>query len=452
MPRELITVQAGQCGNSIGSQFWEYLCKDHGIGKDGTLEDHAVGVDAGDRKDVFFYQADDEHYVPRAILVDMEPRVIANVMSGPYKNLYNPENIYTSKDGSGAGNNWAMGYSAAEKVSEELVDMIDREADGSDSLEGFQLLHSIAGGTGSGTGSFLLERLKEHFPKKIVQTYSVFPNSEETSDVVVQPYNSVLAIKRLVQEADSVIALDNAALSRIAADRLHSLDSSYDQQNQLVSTVMGAATRTLRYPGYMNNDLTGIVSSLIPTPRAHFLMTSYTPFTSDTIDRGKMTMKTSVLDVMRRLLQPKNRMVSIQGASKSSCYISILNLIQGDVDPREVHKSLLRIRERDLANFITWGPASIQVALTKKSPFAANTHRVSGLMLANHTGMGALLKRTVMQYDRLKNRNAFLEGYKKEAMFKDNLDEFDDAKECVVELMAEYKAAEQDYAGMPPEA
>lgn len=255
MPRELITIQAGQCGNQIGSQFWEHLCKDHGIAQDGTLEDFAVGVDAGDRKDVFFYQADDEHYVPRAILVDMEPRVIANIRTGPYKNLYNPENIYTSKDGSGAGNNWAMGYAAGEKVADELIDMIDREADGSDSLEGFQLIHSIAGGTGSGVGSFLLERVKEHFPKKVIQTFSVFPNSEETSDVVVQPYNSVLAIKRLVQEADSVVALDNAALARIAADRLNVSDSSYSQQNQLVSTVMGAATRTLRFPGYMHNDL-----------------------------------------------------------------------------------------------------------------------------------------------------------------------------------------------------
>lgn len=182
-------------------------------------------------------------------------------------------------------------------------------------------------------------------------------------------------------------------------------------------------------------------------------MTSYTPFTSDTIDRGKMTMKTSVLDVMRRLLQPKNRMVSIQGASKDSCYISILNLIQGDVDPREVHKSLLRIRERELATFIPWGPASIQVALTKKSPFSANTHRVSGLMLANHTGMGALVKRTVMQYDRLKNRNAFLEGYKKERMFRDGLEEFDDARECVVDLMNEYKAAErEDYITGGPDS
>lgn len=28
----------------------------------------------GDRKDVFFYQADDERYIPRALLIDLEPR------------------------------------------------------------------------------------------------------------------------------------------------------------------------------------------------------------------------------------------------------------------------------------------------------------------------------------------------------------------------------------------
>lgn len=46
---------------------------------------------------------------------------------------------------------------------------------------------------------------------------------------------------------------------------------------------MSAATTTLRYPGYMNNDLVGMIASLIPTPRCHYLMTSYTPFTSDQV-------------------------------------------------------------------------------------------------------------------------------------------------------------------------
>jgi tubulin gamma len=66
-----------------------------------------------------------------------------------------------------------------------------------------------------------------------------------------------------------------------------------------------------------------------------------------------------VLEVMRRLLQPKNIMVST--STKRGCYMSILNIVQGDVDPTQVHKALQRIRERRLVNFIPWGPAGIQV-------------------------------------------------------------------------------------------
>ncbi|ORX89569.1 tubulin-domain-containing protein [Basidiobolus meristosporus CBS 931.73] len=443
MPREIITLQAGQCGNQIGVEFWSQLCAEHGINKDGILEDFAVeGVD---RKDVFFYQADDDHYIPRAILVDLEPRVINNITSSEYANLYNPENIFVSKDGGGAGNNWAHGYGQGDKIYEEVFDMLDREAEGSESLEGFMLLHSIAGGTGSGLGSFLLEKLNDRFPKKLIQTYSVFPNNEEVSDVVVQPYNSILSLKRLTQNADSVVVLDNGALTRIAVDKLHIETPTFAQTNQLVSTVMSASTTTLRYPGYMNNDLVGLIASLIPTPKCHYLMTSYTPFTSDAGDMSKAVRKTTVLDVMRRLLQPKNKMVSTN-PSKKSCYISALNIIQGEADPTEVHKSLLRIRERRLAQFIPWGPASIQVALTRKSPYVQTQHRVSGLMLANHTSIASLFKRVCDQYDRLRKRNAFIDRYKQEAIFSDGLDEFDDSREVVQDLIDEYRACENpDY-------
>jgi len=197
------------------------------------------------------------------------------------------------------------------------------------------LLHSIAGGTGSGLGSFLLERLNDRFPKKLIQTYSVFPDTVNSGDVVVQPYNSLLSLRRLTQNADSVVVLDNGALTRIAADILHVQAPSFEQTNQLVSTVMSASTMTLRYPGYMHNDLVGIVASLIPTPRCHFLQTSYTPFTGDNIEDSRTVRKTTVLDVMRRLLQPKNRMVSTT-PGKNSCYISILNIIMGEADPTDV--------------------------------------------------------------------------------------------------------------------
>lgn len=78
---------------------------------------------------------------------------------------------------------------------------------------------------------------------------SVFPNQSESSDVVVQPYNSLLTLKRLTHHADAVHVLDNTALDRIAVERLHVENPSFAQINSLVSTVMAASTTTLRYPG-----------------------------------------------------------------------------------------------------------------------------------------------------------------------------------------------------------
>jgi tubulin gamma len=55
-------------------------------------------------------------------------------------------------------------------------------------------------------------------------------------------------------------------------------------------------------------------------------------------------------------------------------------------------------------------------------------NKVSGLMISNHTSMAQLFSRTLNQYDKLRKRNAFLDQYCKEPMFKDNLDEFDSAR------------------------
>lgn len=440
--REVITVQVGQCGNQIGTEFWKQLCAEHGIQPNGIVEEFAT-EGAGDRKDVFFYQADDDQYIPRALLIDLEPRVINTIQTSQYRNLYNPENIFVAPTGGGAGNNWGSGYQQGQEREEELMEMIEREADGSDSLEGFSLCHSVAGGTGSGLGSYILECLNDRFPKKLIQTYSVFPNQQE-GDVVVQPYNALLAMKRLTLNADSVVVLDNTALNKVAEDRLHVENPTFQQVNSLVSTVMAASTSTLRYPGYMNNDLVGLTASLIPTPTCHFLLTGYTPLTVLDGNRtaGSKVRKTTVLDVMRRLLQSKNQMVSVP--TRNGMYMSILNVIQGEVDPTQVHKSLQRIRERGLAEFIRWGPASVQVALSRRSPYLKTENRVSGLMLANHTSIRTLFKRTVAQYDRLRKRNAFLEPYKRTKPFSGGLEEFDESREVVQELIDEYEAAESD--------
>jgi tubulin gamma len=439
MPREIITLQVGQCGNQVGTEFWKRLCAEHGISSDGTLESFAT-PEAGDRKDVFFYQADDDHYVPRALLLDLEPGVINGIRS-QYKNLYNEENVFISSDGGGAGNNWARGYNLAESVYEDIMEMLDREADGSDSLEGFTLCHSIAGGTGSGMGSYLLERLSDRYPKKLIQTYSVFPDPR-AGDVVVQPYNSLLTLKRLILHADSVVVLDNTALNQVATERLRIEQPTFAHTNALVSTVMAASTTTLRYPGYMNNNLVSIVASLVPTPRCHFLMTGYTPITIDQQQQVGVR-KTSVLDVMTRLLNPKNLMVSAD--TRKGCYLSLLNIIQGEVDPLQVHEALNRIQSRKLVKFMPWGPSSIQVALSKKSPYIKSQNRVSGLMLANHTSITSLFEVILKQYKQLRSRGAYLQNYAKEhPMFENSFEEFDVSAAVVQELIEEYAASERD--------
>ncbi|KAL0866130.1 hypothetical protein Bca101_045248 [Brassica carinata] len=372
-------------------EFWKQLCLEHGISKDGILEDLATQVR-------FVLRRPDD-------LIDLEPGVINGIQNGEYRNLYNHENIFVADHGGGAGNNWASGYHQGKGVEEEIMDMIDREADGSESLEGSAtpLLVAVA------------QTLNDRYSKKLVQTYSVFPNQMETSDVVVQPYNSLLTLKRLTLNADCVVFLDNTALNRIAVERLHLTDPTFAQTNSLVSTMMSASTTTLRYPGYMNNDLVGLLASLIATPRCHFLMTGYTPLTVE--------------------CQTKNVMVSSYARKKEASqakYISILDIIQGEDDPSQVRESLRRIRERKLVNFIVWGPASIQV---------------SGLMLASHTSIRHLFSKCLSQYEKLRKKQAFLDNYRKFPMFADNdLSEFDEARDIIESLVDEYKVCESpDY-------
>ena len=74
---------------------------------------------------------------------------------------------------------------------------------------------------------------------------------------------------------------------------------------------------------------------------------------------------------------------------------------------------------------------AFQVALSRKSPYVQTSHRVSGLMMANHTSISCLFERACKQYDKLRKREAFLDQFKKEPMFAENFDEMDVSREVV---------------------
>lgn len=54
--------------------------------------------------------------------------VINGIQTSDIRNLFNPENIFISKEGGGAGNNWASGFTQGEQVQETLLDMIGRDS------------------------------------------------------------------------------------------------------------------------------------------------------------------------------------------------------------------------------------------------------------------------------------------------------------------------------------
>uniref|UniRef100_A0ACB8FW14 Uncharacterized protein n=1 Tax=Sphaerodactylus townsendi TaxID=933632 RepID=A0ACB8FW14_9SAUR len=86
---------------------------------------------------------------------------------------------------SGAGNNWAKGhYTEGAELVDSVLDVIRKESKSCDCLQGFQLTHSLGGGTGSGMGTLLISKIREEYPDRIMNTFSVMP-SPKVSDTVV---------------------------------------------------------------------------------------------------------------------------------------------------------------------------------------------------------------------------------------------------------------------------
>ena len=80
--REIVHLQAGQCGNQIGAKFWEIISDEHGIDPTGTY--HGDSDLQLERINVYFNEASGGKYVPRGVLVDLEPGTMDSVRSGPY--------------------------------------------------------------------------------------------------------------------------------------------------------------------------------------------------------------------------------------------------------------------------------------------------------------------------------------------------------------------------------
>ncbi|KAI9291474.1 alpha-tubulin [Neoconidiobolus thromboides FSU 785] len=431
--REIVHIQTGQCGNQIGTKFWEVISEEHGILSDGIYggsDDQQL-----ERINVYYNEAADGRYVPRSILVDLEPGTMDAIRSGPIGKMFRPDNFIYGQ--SGAGNNWAKGYytEGAELV-DSILEVVRKEAEGCDSLQGFQVAHSLGGGTGSGLGSLLISKIREEFPDRMMCTFSVVP-SPKVSDTVVEPYNATLTVHHLVENADETFCIDNEALYDICFRTLKLSSPNYGDLNHLVSQVMSGITTSLRFPGQLNADLRKLAVNLIPFPRLHFFMIGFAPLTAQ---GSKQYNAITVPELTAQMFDARNMMAASD--PRHGRYLTCAAFFRGRLSMKEVEQQMADVRTKNSDYFVEWIPHNVKTAVCNIPPAGL---KMSSTFVGNNTAIQELFKRVNEQFTSMFRRKAFTHWYTTE------VSEYQQYQEATVGEDVEYEA-EEDMGEMEGEA
>jgi tubulin alpha len=198
-------------------------------------------------------------------MVDLEPTVVDEVRTGTYRQLFHPEQLINGKED--AANNYARGhYTIGKEIIDKVTDRIRLLTERCTGLQGFLVFHSLGGGTGSGFGSLLMERLSVEYGKKSKLEFAIFP-APQVSTAVVEPYNSILTTHTTLQYSDVCFLLDNQSIYDICNKNLDIGRPTYTNLNRLIAQVVSSVTASLRFDGSLNVDLTEFQTNLVPYPR-----------------------------------------------------------------------------------------------------------------------------------------------------------------------------------------
>ena len=367
--REVISVHIGQAGIQTGNSCWELYCLEHGIQPecvffyacDSTRAPRAVSIvrlglgggtararfdaidfdaiertreltkpirvtsmrsgqmppeaDSGVEDDSFntFFSETGAGNTCAIIFLDLEPTVIDEVRTGAYRQLFHPEQLISGKED--AANNFARGhYTIGKEIVDVALDRIRKLADNCTGLQGFLVFNAVGGGTGSGLGSLLLERLSVDYGKKSKLGFTIYP-SPAVSTAVVEPYNSVLSTHALLEHTDVAVMLDNEAVYDICRRSLDIERPTYTNLNRLLAQVISSLTASLRFDGALNVDVTEFQTNLVPYPRIHFMLSSYAPVISA---EKAYHEQLSVAEVTASAFEPASMMAKCDRATAST--------------------------------------------------------------------------------------------------------------------------------------
>ncbi|XP_043071170.1 tubulin beta chain isoform X2 [Drosophila grimshawi] len=422
--REIVHLQAGQCGNQIGSKFWEIISAEHGIDPNGYY--HGESDLQHERIDVYYNEASSGKYVPRAVLIDLEPGTMDSVRQSPMGQLFRPDNFVYGQ--SGAGNNWAKGhYTEGAELIDSVLEVLRKESEGCDCLQGFQLAHSLGGGTGSGLGTLLISKIREEYPDRIMNSFSVVP-SPKVSEVVVEPYNATLSVHQLCVNTDETFCIDNEALYDICYKTLRLSSPTYPDLNHLVSVTMSGVTTCLRFPGQLNADLRKLAVNMVPFPRLHFFMPGFAPLTA----KGSQQYRAlTVAELTQQMFDAKNMMTACD--PRHGRYLTVACIFRGPMSMKEVDTQMLNVQSKNSSYFVEWIPNNVKVAVCDIPPRGL---KMAATFIGNTTAIQEIFKRISEQFTAMFRRKAFLHWYTGEGM--DEM-EFTEAESNMNDLISEYQ-------------
>jgi len=443
--REILHVQVGQCGNQVGTAFLKSLCKEHHIDAEGKWnppqpykfqDDDGDGLpDELEGVSIYMKQVKDANiigdarFVTRSVVVDLEPGTKETIRNDPQiKNLISEARMLNGANG--AGNNWAKGhYTEGAELVEAVLDGIRQETEQCECPQGFQLFHSLGGGTGSGMGTLLLLKIRDAYPDRITSTYSVFP-SPKVSDTVVEPYNAVLSSHQLLENSDETFMIDNEALYHISQNIYgKNAQPEYEKLNKFIASVVLGITASLRFPGTLNGDLRKLGVNLVPFPRLHFFLLGHAPLKSKDASAKS---KTNVADLISSANSKKNFFSNIN-PEDGKVLSAAFNFRGRELSEEEVDSQVEKYQKKAADDFVDWIPSNLKTSIVKAPPVDSSS---SMTMVSNTCALKSVFQRLATQFGAMYRRKAFLHWYKGEGM--DEM-EFQEADKNVRDLITEYQ-------------
>ncbi|KAG2176673.1 hypothetical protein INT44_007337 [Umbelopsis vinacea] len=438
--REVVSIHVGQAGVQIGNACWELYCMEHGLSPDGFLAPDAMNDHSAD---TFFSETSNGKHVPRTVFVDLEPTVIDEVRTGAYRQLFHPEQLITGKED--AANNYARGhYTIGKEIIDPVMDRIRKLADNCTGLQGFLVFHSFGGGTGSGFGALLMERLSIDYGKKSKLEFSIYP-APQVSTAVVEPYNAILTTHTTLEHSDVSFMVDNEAIYDICRRNLDIQQPSYSNLNRLIAQVVSSITASLRFDGSLNMDLNEFQTNLVPYPRIHFPLVAYAPIISPSKARHESL---SVAELTNACFDANNQMVKCD--PRNGRYMACCMLYRGDVVPKDTNAAIANVRSKRTVQFVDWSPTGFKIGINYQPPTAVPGGDVASVtravcMLSNTTSIAEAWARLDHKFDLMYAKRAFVHWYVGEGMEEG---EFSEAREDLAALEKDYEEVAMDSMAM----